>query len=336
MEGIKNETQYEKRLSIIVPVYNVEKYLERCVESLLHQDLPKEDYEIILVNDGSTDGSYKICQEQCEMHENIVSVSLPNKGQGEARNTGINMAKGRYLMFVDSDDELFPNVIGQMLHFAERNSLDVAESRMMVQSSNGSERVDFVQPFPSNRIFSGEQALLQGVHVGSVCTNLYSHEFLNANSLRFSASIYHEDVEFNLKMYAYAKRIMFLEVMSYYYRYNPTSTDRERTRTKIVHSYRSEFKIAKSIKEFANTTPISPDLRLFYNYHENSSIVSCLLRLVKEHNIDKKNKIELLEELKKSGLYPIYGRTLSWKTTFLITFLNKEWLYRVLLQVGKF
>ena len=92
-------------LSIIVPVYNAEKWLRRCVDSLLNQDLPREDYEIILVDDGSTDGSLKICDEYLAAHPGLVRViHQPNSGVSMARNTGIELAKGEYLSFVDSDD----------------------------------------------------------------------------------------------------------------------------------------------------------------------------------------------------------------------------------------
>ena len=318
------------RLSIIVPVYNVERYLKSCIESLLCQDIEKSEYEIILVNDGSTDGSFDICLEQSRIHENVMLVSQSNRGLSEARNTGVNKAEGVYVSFVDSDDQLFPNVLGIMLDAAERNNLDVVESRMIVQNSDGHEYLDFVQPFSSNSIYTGEQVLLRGVHIGSVCTNMYRREFLDSNNLRFTAGIYHEDVEFNLRMYALAKRLMFLDVVTYYYRYNPTSIDREKTQKKIVHSYRSEFRIAKNIKEFADTSSISLDLRRFYNQHENSAIVSCLISLVRRRDVEKKTKIELLEELKKAGLWPIQGRTLSWKTTVLIPLLNCNLLPRLL------
>ena len=115
------------KLSFIVPVYNVEKYLRKCVISLVHQDF--ENYEVILVDDGSTDGSSKICDELCETISDerlaIRVIHQPNAGVGAARNAGLKVAKGEYVCFVDSDDYWEPNVLGTLMAQVEREKLDV-------------------------------------------------------------------------------------------------------------------------------------------------------------------------------------------------------------------
>ena len=122
------------KLSIIIPVYNVEKYLRKCVDSLLAQDLPVEDYEIILVDDGSTDGSVAICDEYAQLVKseklivksiNIRVIHQANAGVGAARNAGLKVAKGEYVCFVDSDDYWEPNVLGTLMAQVEREKLDV-------------------------------------------------------------------------------------------------------------------------------------------------------------------------------------------------------------------
>ena len=92
------------KLSIIVPVYNAEKYLHRCVDSLLAQDLNSEEYEIILVDDGSTDDSPKICDEYSEKYSQIKTIHKVNGGVSSARNVALDVTKGEYICFVDSDD----------------------------------------------------------------------------------------------------------------------------------------------------------------------------------------------------------------------------------------
>ena len=320
------------RLSIIVPIYNVEQYLEQCVSSLLNQDIDTSEYEIILVNDGSTDSSCDIAYQISLSHKNIIVISQNNRGLSEARNTGLNNANGKYVMFVDSDDELLPNVLRDLLTLAENKNLDVAESQMKVQHEDGLETIDFKQPFAKKNIISGEHALLHGVHIGSVCTNLYLRDFLNSNRLRFTPNIYHEDVDFNLRMYAFAKRIMFTDNVSYFYRYNPCSIDREKSTKKIIHSYKSEFIIAHNIREFAEEAIISPKLKAFYEHHQNSVLVSCLISLVKRKDLSNEEKKLLINEMKNRGLYPIKGKTLSWKTTFLMPLLNSQRLYKMLIS----
>lgn len=92
------------KLSIIVPMYNVEQYIEKCLKSLLNQDLSRDDYEILIINDGSKDRSKHIVNEYMKNNKNIRMINQKNGGQSKARNTGIDNAKGEYLFFVDSDD----------------------------------------------------------------------------------------------------------------------------------------------------------------------------------------------------------------------------------------
>jgi len=101
-------------LSFIVPVYNAEAYIEECLQSLLDQDLPKEDYEIICVNDGSRDGSLAVLQKFARESPNIVVIDKENGGAATARNAGLAAAGGEYIWFVDSDDFIRKNILGRL------------------------------------------------------------------------------------------------------------------------------------------------------------------------------------------------------------------------------
>ena len=114
-----------KRLSIIVPVYGVEQYLRKCVDSLLNQDIPSSEYEIILVDDGGHDQCPQICDEYAAAHKNIRVVHRANGGLSAARNSGILDARGEYLCFVDSDDYWESNVLGKLMEQVEQEQLDV-------------------------------------------------------------------------------------------------------------------------------------------------------------------------------------------------------------------
>lgn len=113
------------KLSIIVPVYNVAELIKKCVDSLLCQDIPSEEYEILLINDGSTDNSLQIIENLARKHSNIKVYSKPNGGQSSARNWGLRHALGKYIWFVDSDDFIETNVLGKVLGKVEKDSLDV-------------------------------------------------------------------------------------------------------------------------------------------------------------------------------------------------------------------
>lgn len=109
-------------VSIIVPVYNVEKYIDRCVQSLLKQTL--ENIEIILVDDGSPDNCPQICNSYANKDNRIKVIHKPNEGLGYARNSGLKVAKGRYVAFVDSDDFVSPNMYEELIMLADRYKLD--------------------------------------------------------------------------------------------------------------------------------------------------------------------------------------------------------------------
>ena len=107
------------KVSVIIPVYNSEQYLRRCLDSVLNQSV--QDYEIILIDDGSTDGSLDICNEYAERNRNIKVIHKLNGGVSSACNLGINYSRGKYLMFCDSDDYVEPDWIATMYQYAEKN-----------------------------------------------------------------------------------------------------------------------------------------------------------------------------------------------------------------------
>jgi glycosyltransferase involved in cell wall biosynthesis len=114
-----------KRLSIIIPVYNVENYIEKCIRSLEEQDLPKTDYEIIVTNDGSPDKCREIVEKLQNEFTNIVLINQENQGVSMARNNAIAIAKGKYLLPIDPDDYVLPNTFNAILEKAESENLDV-------------------------------------------------------------------------------------------------------------------------------------------------------------------------------------------------------------------
>jgi len=313
--------EYTKKLSIIVPVYNAEEYIEDCVNSLLKQDLSEQEYEIILINDGSTDNSPKLAQKLKEQNNNIVLLSQENKGQSVARNKGMDIAKGKYIMFVDSDDMLLPNVLNKILTVSEEKDLDVCAYRMFSYDSKGNVHESACQPFKANKVYDGKYAFMHGADIGSSCIYLYNHTFLIKNNLRFLEGIYHEDVDFVLRMYAFVKRIMYLDVVAYSYTWNPDSTDRNINYEKIIKQFHDEFKIIENIKLFVDSYVYDKEFKGFYNKYNNSILISLFLRIILNKNINKDTKKILLRKMRKM-FCPIHGSCRSWKTSLLIPFVN--------------
>ncbi|MBQ6977253.1 MAG: glycosyltransferase, partial [Paludibacteraceae bacterium] len=119
-------------LSVIVPVFRVEKYLDTCVMSLLHQDLNADEYEIILVDDGSDDSCPQKCDEYAAQYKQIQVIHQSNTGQSTARNAGIKAAKGKYVCFVDSDDYVEPNTYSSLVCQAQKEQLDALAFRLQL------------------------------------------------------------------------------------------------------------------------------------------------------------------------------------------------------------
>lgn len=113
------------KLSIIIPLYNSGKFLPVCLESLFHQDINEEEYEILIINDGSTDNSLDIATDFSKKYANVFVHGKVNGGVGSARNMGMSFAKGEYIYFIDPDDYLAPNVLNTLLEASKTNSLDI-------------------------------------------------------------------------------------------------------------------------------------------------------------------------------------------------------------------
>jgi glycosyltransferase involved in cell wall biosynthesis len=125
------------KYSIIVPVYNVEAYLSNCLESVLQQSIPENEYEIIVINDGSPDGSLSIALEFQKKHSNIIVIDQENQGVSVARNRGLEVAQGKYIAFVDPDDEIHVNALPNILQLADTENLDILYLTLDVYSEAG-------------------------------------------------------------------------------------------------------------------------------------------------------------------------------------------------------
>ena len=315
MEGIKNNTQYEKRLSIIVPVYNVEKYLERCIDSLLHQDIDKSECEIILVNDGSTDRSGEIARNFASKYDIICLIEQENKGLSGARNSGLDVAKGKYIMFVDSDDYIKEDVLNSILITAESNNLDICIYKCLAKWGDGAFHDDIGQAFEKNRVFSGEQLLLEGYQVASVWNCLYKMDLIINNDMRFYPRILHQDVEFNNRIYPLAKRVMLIDNVCYYYCIRTDSSIRGNSPAKVMHSITSDIDVAAQLQIAAKSSIYSNSIRSLLARKSRSIIASLLLGMVRDKRISCSDKQTCLEYAKSRGVYPCYGRSLSWKSS---------------------
>lgn len=205
-------------ISLIIPVYNTECYLERCLDSIL--DFNECEIEILLINDGSTDGSALLCKKYELRDKRIKVFHKKNGGLSDARNYGLKKAKGKYVIFIDSDDYLDKKAFLHFLRLAEKYKLDIVTGRG--QSINKKNQKVMLENYDTkNKIFTGEKYLkLQfkyQCYPVSACLNMYRRDFLISNRLYFMYGVYFEDEEWNPRVFLEAKRVIGTNCCFYYY-----------------------------------------------------------------------------------------------------------------------
>ncbi len=206
-----------KKLSVVIPVYNVEKYLIECIESVCMQSY--RNLEIILVNDGSTDGSLKICEDFASKDSRIMVVSQENGGLSAARNTGIKHATGDYITFIDSDDYVDINMFSYMIEQMEKENADISVCNFEKFWGNSTEKKDL--------LYNDSESLTSIDALGKLYTDeqviyvtawgkIYRRDFFD--DITYPVGRINEDVFTTYKTYAKAEKIIYLDMPFYKYR----------------------------------------------------------------------------------------------------------------------
>lgn len=207
--------------SIVVPIYKVKEYLARCIESVSNQDF--SDYELLLIDDGSPDDSGKIAESYACGNKKVHVIHKENGGLSDARNVGIKMARGEYIIFLDSDDMLLPNALSS-LYTVIKGQDSVAEvyyAKLLRKTGEHGVEVGKQNLIPG-KIYSGKEALSR--ELGLYCKymamaqcGIYRRDFLINNRLFFKKGILHEDEEWSPRVALSAQSVMYLDVSFYSY-----------------------------------------------------------------------------------------------------------------------
>lgn len=268
------------KLSFIVPVYNVEDYLNDCLQSLYNQSLSISDFEIVIINDGSTDGSVEIIQQYVERYDNIRFFDQPNQGLSATRNRGMQYAVGEYLLFIDSDDFLLPNTVSILLSKAIENELDIlrgeyqhcTERGQMLPKGKGSNKKSLF----ADKIVDGN-VLYQSIF----CEEFYSplllmkRRFLIENTLFFVQGMYFEDIDFALRISLIAKRVMYFPLTFYVYRIRQNSITHTINEKKI----KDLISIVLTLRGSSRQTSICAETQYVIEENVTRLFVYLLLRL---------------------------------------------------------
>lgn len=329
------------KVSIIVPVYRVEKYLERCVDSLLNQTL--SEIEIILIDDASPDECPKLCDQFCEKDSRVSVIHKEiNQGLAEARNTGIEYASGKYLLFVDSDDFVEQNMCDCLYERAEATKADTVLFSMDYLMENG-KKVVYHTNDEKEQLFCGEQVMEEffpevlGAEPShdtdysfgmSPCTIFVKKDVLINNQIRFISErkYIYEDLTFLFLYYPWVKRVLVYPVVFYHYCMNESSLttkkDMERfERIRVMDRY--------LIEQYGASILGKENVMLRYQRIMVSYIRLCIMQL--PFNLQGYRKIKEItkDELTKRVLsnypiqkLPIKQRVFAYLLKYRCVFLN--------------
>ena len=210
------------KVSVIIPVFNTEKYISKCLSSLVNQTL--DDIEIICVNDGSTDNSLEIIEKIANNDARIKIINQEHKKQGAARNAGLRIAEGEYIGFVDSDDWVDLNYYEMLYNTAKKYDADIAlATNVRIGNGKTKKRLEITEEKTAETL---QEKIDIGNQVKNPCpTNkIYRHSMLKENNIIWQEGVYCEDKLFTIQAIYYANKIVTVPDVNYYYFRNPNST----------------------------------------------------------------------------------------------------------------
>ena len=289
------------KLTIIVPVYGVANYLCKCIDSLLAQNIT--DYEIILVDDGSPDECPKICEEYAEKYTNIKAIHQENMGLSEARNTGNRAAQGDYIMYVDSDDYLQPNVLGALIQQIERDKLKVLRFRYQNVRESGEVFMPHEGMKSDYNNYSSEPS--DGLSFLNECmwVQCYAVQFILRRELalqeQFTLGIYFEDTDWTPRMLLRAERVASTDLVVYNYLWREGSiTLSQKNITKQHKQLQDKMGLLERLNQWGNQVSD----RRWFDSMISSLVVNIVGMLAGPFYSERK---EYIKQIKSLGILPI-------------------------------
>lgn len=289
------------KFSLIIPVYNTEDYISKCLDSCINQDIAENDYEIIVIDDGSTDDSLEIIKEYQQKISNIILLQKKNGGVSSARNYGIRESKGDYLIFIDSDDTIKENSLKSILFELEKrpNELLIMNSKLYKSGVFISSAYKFPEKL-ANKTLTGIELFKNNYLRGSVCGVVFERKFIIRNNLFFEEKIkIGEDSFFMTLSFLYSDNIDYFDLDFYKVNLREKSASRIWDYEKVKHLLQS----LGVVQDFIKKNNLNND-QLNMLYIQAYSIISNAIYFYTYLN--KLNKyFEIKRLIRNSGLYPI-------------------------------
>ena len=310
------------RLSIVVNMYNTAKYMPKCMETLLEQDIPQEEYEIILVDDCSPDNSLEMAREYATRYKNVrVCTHEKNKGLAAARNTGIDAAKGQYLCFVDPDDYIEKNSLAALLKQMDDEQLDmlrfnyqkVDEDYNNVPDSEIEARFDYTPG-----VMTGTEFLAHRLGIGCyVWAYIFRLEFIKSTGIRFFEGCFFDDTPWLPRILQKAQRVNVNPVRHQYYLQRTGS---------MVHSHNTQAIMRKADTQVQLIDILTKQKREApketYEWYDMMLAHSSVSLLTAVALCDLRLSVKYYQMLRDKGLFPLAYKRASKKSTRKIKMLN--------------
>ena len=325
-----------KRLSVIIPVYNVEQYIEKCLRSLGNQDIPENDYEIICINDGSPDNSLKIIRDLQKEYENIIVIDQQNQGVSRARNNGMEVANGRYLLFVDPDDSVEPAVFKRVIEKSEKAEAEISFLGFTVLDKAGKVKTRIFNEKNSSGVYLGTDAYSLAREDGRtdpdrIWAILVEREFLNRHGLRFLEEVpYLEDGELITRILCLANRCIF-DGRSFYLR---TTRPGSATNSKLFNTpgaVRGFLNAAVNLKQFQGNNALDERQYMFLNQPICKFVALTIDSLRRPFIL--KRFVKIADDLDRAGLKRLDLKSVNLEYSILGWTYNRSVFLLVIYQV---
>ncbi len=291
------------KVSIIIPVYNVKDYLKKCVNSVISQTY--KDFEIILVDDGSTDDSPAICDDYAKQDNRVKVIHKQNGGQGDARNVGIDIAEGEYIIFVDSDDYISEKMLEETVTRAEKYDADMVLHDYYTVNENGEILFRYSSVLPREKLICpSEDKYILNFSLTAASTKLYKKSIFKDSELRFAPRVWYEDLRLLPKLFTACERVVYADCEPLYYyllRNNSTMHNGDIQKTKL-----QRIEAIKDIVDFYKQKGLYEqyidEMEWIYIYHGFFLPVCEILRF----NGRYKSAIKELKVFAKANVKSIY------------------------------
>ena len=330
------------KLSIIIPLYNVEKHVTVCIHSILNQDLDSKDYEILIINDGSTDNSLNIVKKFEQKYSNIIVYTQKNEGVGSARNKGVSLAKGKYVYFLDPDDYLAENVLKTVVYHADLHKVDILTflSESTTSSNINKSKTENRSSLKINTVSSGIEYIGENVFENEVWWYIINREFLETTKVHFIQGRWMEDAIYTASLLIKANKVAHLHLDAH--RHLKLSGSAMESKEpghylKVIHDNANAAIAYSALIQNLNLkkhTPVNCLKRL--RRKQQSFVFFMMVRMLKS-TITKKEIMPLIHDMKKCGAYPLnsfLGDNYNGVVYLIFTRLfNQRYLYYVLFVI---